>query len=101
MFSQGRSARARAAILTVAYLLVCSVVAGLHSISERIGELTDALDAMRAEVAAQAAEQSDDTSDDATPSDAQFRYRGVTGHPRDSQPVRRIMARIAEGRVAP
>lgn len=73
MFYQARSARARAAVLTVAYLLVCSVVAGLHSISERIGELTDALDSFRAEVAAEAAEQSDDTSDDATPSDASWR----------------------------
>ncbi len=77
MFYRGRSARERAAILTVAYLLVCSVLASLHSISERMGELTDALDAFRAEVAAQAAEESDDASDDATASDAHIRYRGV------------------------
>ena len=31
----------------------------------------------RAEVAAQAAEESDDASDDATASDAHIRYRGV------------------------
>ena len=100
MLYQGRSARARAAILTVAYLLFCSVVAGLHSISMRIGELTDALDAFRAEVAAQAAEESDETLDDATSSDARIHYRTVVGHPRDSQPVRRIRALIAEGRMA-
>ena len=85
MFYQGRSARERAAILTVTYLLVCSVVAGLHAISQRIGELTDALDAFRAEVAAQAAEESDDTSDDATASAARFRYRALIGARRVAQ----------------
>jgi methyl-accepting chemotaxis protein len=58
-----RSARARAALLTCAYLLVCVVVAGFHAISLRIAGAADAADDAQSE-ATEARRMIEDTQQD-------------------------------------
>jgi hypothetical protein len=59
----GRSARVRAALLTVAYLLACGVMAGLHSIGLRVADAADVADDAQSE-ATEARRIAEDTQQD-------------------------------------